>query len=336
MTKGRRGDNLYKNGLRAGYTEYRYGSKPKKVARIYHGEARSHKVSQVMDVLRDWRSSPFQNEGPVLAGIRSALCLEGYSFDRAENEASSLISAAFTHLGYARPTWDQGQRGHEVPRENCNWCYAPINEDMVRTDRDVNYCSSVCANSAIVHRQYLAARFESKAYAMARDTIKRSEQAPRNCSTCGTMFRPHSDDGKYCSIDCRSAGMRTLPMKNCKQCDRVFRPKGAGSLFCSMKCSAASQSIILNRLCITCGLAFETTPSQDQKYCSVSCRKAGGFTTLYHITCEWCGKSGTAKLPYAKCCSQTCANTLSGVKSGKRYPKRLSPQLFDYMFKQAA
>ena len=64
-----------KNGLRAGYGEYRYGTKPKKLDAVYKGEARRHVVDLVMDALRDWRLSKFENEGPVRAGIRAARIL---------------------------------------------------------------------------------------------------------------------------------------------------------------------------------------------------------------------------------------------------------------------
>ncbi|WGG58253.1 hypothetical protein [Brucella intermedia] len=332
----RSGKGRVKNGLRAGWTEYRYGEKPKKIEPIYRGDARQSMVNRVMDTLTDWRLSRFEREGPVVAGLRSALCLEGYPFAQAEREAESLVSTAFTKLGYARPSYEEGQREYVTPRENCAWCDMLIPEEFFREDRPINYCSDICAKAALQWRDFKGRYRDSIAYRAAYDTIRRSQYSTRNCETCGTSFRPHNEDGKYCSIKCRHIGLTKYSHRPCQLCGKDFRPSRPNHIYCSMKCVSESQKITVKRLCLHCGMDFETTPSEDQKYCSVKCKHAGGYTTRYEIVCEWCGKSATVKLPYARCCGHTCATTLSGIRSGKKYPKRLAPPVFDYFFKQAA
>lgn len=45
--------------------------RPGKVQPIYRGEKREHMVSKIMDIMRDWRSSPFEHEGSYHHGLRS-------------------------------------------------------------------------------------------------------------------------------------------------------------------------------------------------------------------------------------------------------------------------
>ena len=66
--------NVLRWANREGYKSYRYGSTaPVSLPRVFTGEARRHMVGKVIDVLRDWRFSPFEHEGPARAGIRTGL-----------------------------------------------------------------------------------------------------------------------------------------------------------------------------------------------------------------------------------------------------------------------
>ncbi|OWK20076.1 hypothetical protein AJ88_33085 [Mesorhizobium amorphae CCBAU 01583] len=62
----------------------------KKLAKhpIFGADKRKHVVNQMMDVMADWRLSPFEFEGSCRAGLRSALCLAGHSWQRADDEAA--------------------------------------------------------------------------------------------------------------------------------------------------------------------------------------------------------------------------------------------------------
>lgn len=373
MSKSGLSHHWYKHGLYAGYNSYRHGgSVPRKLKteQIYKGDKRKHMIQLVMESLQDWRLSQFENEGPIRSGLRSALCARGYSWDQADNEASTLISAAFTFLGYARPTWDQGQREYVTPREHCSWCNCTLPERLVIGDRPLNFCSDICAQAAWRHREYKYKSKESKAYlaayhaiCLARIPERECEQCgvtfkpmlagvrfcshkckgdsyrslfPKPCQQCGTQFRPNRSDSKFCSNECMGLSYRTLETKNCLHCGKEFRPDSEKTMFCSRKCMGDSRRVIPEKQCFHCSCTFKPS-NKDAKFCSQACREAGGHTTTrYYFNCEWCGVAASATLSNARCCSQACAKALWGITTGKRVPKRLSAPVFDYLFKQAA
>ena len=327
-----------KNGLRAGYGEYRYGTKPKKLDPVYRGEARRHVVNLVMDALRDWRLSKFENEGPVRAGIRAALCVRGYPWDRADFEAANLINSAFAHLGYARPVWDEGQREYSVPSENCKWCGVEIPEDMFREGANYRFCSDVCARSALQYRDFKARHHSDAAYSAAWSAISRGKNEPKACLECGKQFRPFKPGAQYCSRECTFKAAEVLPRRDCPHCHKQFRPSSHRTIFCSEPCARASKRLP-TQLCRQCGIAFQPhtlREGREHVFCSVSCKKAHGLTVKYDLTCQWCHAAFRSSLPYSKYCSASCKNQASRVISGKQIPKRISPPVFDYFFKQAA
>lgn len=309
MAKGRDNAN-WKHGLRAGWTEYRYGTEnarpislagPKRIALIFRGEKRSHAIDRAMDVLRDWRQSPFEHEGATRAGIRSALCLRGYDWRRSDWQAEEIVSGALRLLGAERPTWEQGQRHYIEARENCKWCGVELDPG----DQVAGFCSVEHARAAHIHWGFEARSTADTAFAAVDRAMRRLVQKPRACAECAKKFRPQREgsDQRFCSLQCVAVHRKKETTERaCEHCGTVFRPDRANldARFCSQKCAYEHRSVIeISKTCACCGSRFI----------------ASGHKALY--------------------CSTTCTQIVSKIKHG-RPPRRISPPVFDYVFKLAA
>jgi len=235
-------------------------------------------INQVMDVLRDWRSSAFEFEGVCRASLRSALCVQGYGWDHSDAEAESILAECFTRMGAKRPTWYEGQREYLEPRENCSWCSKPLADDLQRSGSRSMYCSDVCARTAIVYRTAAGKVSSDKAYSAAYDAMRRLNSPVRQCSVCSKNFRSAHAPQHCCSIECRAASRVLIPTCTCQYCGIEFRPRmsvkffedGRGK-FCSLECKGKHQSEErFNRQCVFCSTWF-ISASRNAKYCSSSC-----------------------------------------------------------------
>lgn len=150
----------------------------------------------------------FAAEGPARAGVRVALCLAGWRWQSADDEAALLTFAALQMIGARRPSWAQGQPswtedGHApIPRERCARCARPLPEDRRK------YCSDVCRNSANLDYE---ARRDKEERAIAKRAYRAawSERQPeRPCPVCGTAFRPKWKTQLACSRACANADRR--------------------------------------------------------------------------------------------------------------------------------
>lgn len=277
--------------------------KKQKHETIYSGEKRRYIISEVMNVLMDWRLSPFEFEGAVRAGLRSSLCLQGFAWDRSDAEATGIITACLIRLNAVRPTWDQGQKEYVNGREKCSWCGCSVPNDLLRgRDRHFGFCSDYCARHAIQERNLFSLRDYSSAYNDALFVLRRVNNDTVNCATCNAAFKPLAGRGLYCSLNCRPQSQHARLQKQCCNCGIKFRP--------------------------------HSNQANKGRFCSMKCRQEFGFTTSYERICMWCHVPFIGKVPTARCCGQSCAATYSGMKSGKRIPKRINPPVFDYYFKR--
>lgn len=89
---------------------------------------------KVAAIMRAVEPTPFAAEGPCRAGIRSALCLQGWRWPDADAAAAEIVAAALHIVGAKRPTWYQGQPEWTQPgalpvlRDRCKRCRGPIPE----------------------------------------------------------------------------------------------------------------------------------------------------------------------------------------------------------------
>lgn len=309
---------------RAGYVTFRYGStRPVSLARIFTGEARRDRVGKVISILRDWRLSPFEKEGPSRAGLRSGLCLEGYGWHRADMEADALVGEALHLIGATRPTWAAGQPEYVIGRENCANCRGPLDDEaLARRDR---FCCDECRTTMRTYRNdrfhYAAAEAAKWAYQVAC-----KEAAPeRPCGWCGTLFRSMRPDVVTCSTEHaaklreQNAG-RAIPDRRCKNpaCGKVFHPENRRVEYCSAACHREHQGAILEpRQCEhePCGKTFQPRFAFE-KFCSAACRKADlKGRTLPPKACAHCGTEFAPKKASNLFCGRTCASRARVAKA---------------------
>lgn len=219
--------------------QYRNGSKerPLPLAPVYRAKERGGLVDSVMDVLSDWRLSPFENEGPVRAGIRAALCLKGHRWDRSDLEASLVVSAGFRRMIIERPTWDQGQREYTIAAECCAWCGGE--RDPAVGGR---FCTVECGRAFAVDRQSNHIRRDTKIYQSAMRALRRDKKDRRNCLCCERSFMHDGDKDprQFCSQACYFIYRKTEKFSKfpsvCKFCNKSFMGKQNGAFYCSAPC----------------------------------------------------------------------------------------------------
>lgn len=306
---------LLRRAAREGYDAYRYGSpKPITLPRIFTGQKRQNMVGKVIDIMRDWRYSPFEHEGATRAGVRTSLVLEGYGWQRADNEAMALIAEGHRLMGASRPTWIEGQWEYAIGRENCAQCRGPL-DDAAIASRD-RFCGEDCRR---IMKTWQNANYHYAMTSRARWAYEVAQKAAipeRPCEWCGTMFRPSRHGAVTCSPEHaaklreQKAG-RLIPDRKCPSCGNIFHPQSRRVRFCSTACHNYHQMKTLpKRACALCNEEFQPTKT-FMKYCSTKCGKKGYAlevaAALPEKPCAHCGevfKPGKSTQDY---CSRTCA-----------------------------
>ncbi|MDQ0347868.1 hypothetical protein [Ancylobacter vacuolatus] len=146
--------------------------------------------------------TPFAAEGPCRAGVRSALCLQGWPWHDADRAASEVVGAALRIVGTVRPTWQQGQPEWTqdgimaVEYVCCRNCSRPLEAGHYK------FCSSTCLQAyrwrhdgRWLDEHYLAQRAAAKAARLERRPIFA-------CEHCGTGFKSKYDRQKFCCASC--------------------------------------------------------------------------------------------------------------------------------------
>lgn len=137
----------------------------------------------------------------------------------------------------------------------------------------------------------------------------------RNCEHCGSEYKPHDAESRFCSRSCAGkhihAGRAKTLVENrwrdkvrsrdmsCVICQKLVRVKP--NQFDSFKCcSRACLSVYNNRVnrvdksCLVCGDKFSVTRHRETtaKYCSTKCyHKAQYRANKVYQTCRHCGKN---------------------------------------------
>lgn len=326
----------------AGYRAYRYGSAaPVSLPRVFTGGKRKSAAARVMDVLRDWRSTPFEHEGSARAGIRASLCLQGHDWQIADNEAAALVDEALRLLGAKRPSWLEGQRQYTIPVENCQNCGGPLDADDMANHR--RFCSPECTAAAKQFRADWHKKVEAIARSVAWYTVSKEKQPERKCENpdCGKMFKPGTLDymrsTDTCSPECaREVTMlRNNPLRMCVGCGVQFRAKWVNDKFHSKECREAHRSRTriaataeknAPRPCDQCGKQF--TPSRaDARFCGERCkwqwqnakakaqrREANAPRPCANPECSEVFEPETAR---AKYCDRRCANRAAYLRQAE-------------------
>lgn len=242
------------------------------------------RVVAVGAILRDWSSSPFEHEGACRHGIRAGLCLDGWSWPRADAEAARVVSEALSANGATRPTWEQGQPewiDELTERTYCAWCgkRMPPQVEPNRNGVSRKYCSKMCLQANADRKARIIGEQRSWAEHVAALAARKKanwEERRRRCKHCGTVFTPNRIKQQYCSNKCAHAGMKRpnkLKYKPCKGCGEPIHPKN-GKEWCSRECwyKHGRKPSRPERKCAWCGETFHVRyPSDPNECCSHSC-----------------------------------------------------------------
>jgi len=335
MGKKRRYEGEYEPRWTAGLREYRYGEmhigartydlksritlagpKPKP---IFRGEKRKNVVAEAMNVMRDWRLSPFEHEGATRAGLRSSLCLDGYDWNRADGAAADIVKECLHRMGAERPTYLKGQREYTIPREFCRCCLGPLDDEALAARRA--FCSEECRQSVRTRDTMLYERLMVDTRNRASFIKANAAAAPRSCSQCGKTYRAAKASQMVCSRECAQQALRTIKPRNCLWCQKTFRPRDNSKRCCSVECGVKHGAMIRNKaapevICAVCKSVFRKR-SPMGKYCSPSCKTWADNEArrLPERTgnCEECGAEFVRQRSDKLYCSRAC-----GARAGAR------------------
>ncbi|MBU4529781.1 MAG: hypothetical protein KUA43_08890 [Hoeflea sp.] len=239
--------------------------------RIYRGDARKEMIRRVMDLLRNWRLSPFEHEGATRTGFRTALVMEGHGWQAADDEAAALIAESFRLLGAVRPTWLQGQREYSAGHEYCLGCRGPLDEEAMTNGW--RFCCDECARVTRNHRPEIYQFAVSMARSAAFYAASKEKIPERACAWCGTSFKPATLQTVTCSHAC-AGRVRTdaVPERNCLACGKRFRGRSIKSKLCSIQCIRDHDRASLpKRPCDLCGELFQPATTFN-RFCSTQHR----------------------------------------------------------------
>lgn len=329
-------NRLYKDGYKAGWTDYRYGTNSRPITlavtsiqrQILNDDRRRNLTDQAVEFLRHWKQSPFELEGSTRSGIRSALCLAGHSWHQSDHQAEQIVHAALRRLGAKRPSWEQGQRHYAEPRENCKWCGCELDAE----DRTAGFCSIEHARYAKAHWGFETRAVNDAAYLAVVRAASRLALKARACECCGAKFRPQREqsDQRFCSYDCTYKVRRKYAPIRCLHCEKLFKPNTADREFCSPRCGY-DHAVAMD--CACCGTTFMSKGGK-KLYCSDRCyqivkheRAGKPYKTLCpkifdHILTRPLASAFSARRSSFRC---------EGVNSGI-----LTPAIFDEWFRRAA
>lgn len=185
-------------------------AKPRRA--IGHKQEYRHVVRFVAKILATGEPTIFRWEAWSLYTIRGNLCLQGYSWTRADARATDIVRRALDLLQVQRPPWLWGQReytqdsiGTRVSFTHCLHCGTKLPEGRPK------FCGGGCGD------RYRAAFGIAENHARARERAlaslhaRRGRAEPRQCETCGSWFRSAKPVQRFCSRAC--SGGRSVAQK---------------------------------------------------------------------------------------------------------------------------
>ncbi|WP_430251681.1 hypothetical protein [Neorhizobium sp. DAR64860/K0K1] len=312
--------------------------------RIIKGPRRQHVIHRVIDMMDDWRLSPWEHEGATRAGLRSALCEQGNGWGPSDAEAAALIEAALKDMGKTvRPTWLQGQREAVTPRENCLGCGNPLGADeLERRDR---LCSEQCRRSVAEYSAGLHQLANRRVYSRSWYLLAKSTAPERPCEICEKGYRSPFPQQKFCSYECSGEAQRN-PKRHlqCAHCHGAFvshQATGKAQRYCSKACRLAAWEMSEYR-CEVCDCQFEAR--NQARFCGQKCRNVHANEerkrTAPHVDCVICGNAFQSHRG-ASTCSHSCRAQLKVRNMRKTSAevivlRPLSARVFDSIFRKAA
>ena len=232
-------------------------------------------LEAVIDMLQDWRFSPFQNEGVTRRALRNYFIERGQPWPFSDDEAAAVIAQALDLMGAKRPSWLEGQWVYTASRDSCLWCAEPIDEQDQADGR--RFCSAMCAKSCMEKRVRRDASRVDWIYQRALVDIAHWQAEPRPCKQCARPFRDRFEGRLFCSTACHDA-YRRFPDIACQECGCMFHPADHNKKYCSRECSykgaLKTKQIALPaaKMCQCCLTMFRPKIGHAI-YCSTRCNR---------------------------------------------------------------
>jgi hypothetical protein len=207
-------------------------------------------IQAAITILMWGKFSPFEYEGPAIAGFRSALCLSGLPWRAADRRAVIIVSEALRRIGARRPSWNEAQPEWTEPGFSpyeylyCQNCGRQMELSTALNGVTRKWCSDLCRKAVSVRRWRENDGRQTRAAWLAASAVRRSERRAdraRPCLTCGQMFIPSArrenhaqGEQRYCSHTCAK---RFRQPRTCRQCGDVFQGHII-AVHCSPRCRA--------------------------------------------------------------------------------------------------
>lgn len=245
-------------------------------------DRRKHLVITVANILRTGNPTPFAFESSCRHGVRSGLCLDGWSWREADQAATEVVEAALKRIGGTRPTWWQGQPESAaegltfIERTFCECCGGKMPKaEEIQTGWEKRYCSKLCNEKSRIRyeRQYGKQRTLAELHIAQKAMGERKRQKREtSCRKCGELFIPFQNSRLlYCSRTC--AGLahrgRRVPLPKCVTCGKEC--KQTRTKYCSKECFRATIAAP-TKPCEICGTIF-----RPQNKTVVTCSRLCGY-----------------------------------------------------------
>lgn len=266
--------------------------KQRKKLELRLSRERRKRLTEVAAAVMREAANPFNAEGPLRHGYRSGLCLEGWSWGDADDEAAQIVAIALRWVGARRPTWEEAQPEwwvQLIEHTHCVRCTRRIPDERTGGNKGrgaVLYCSNECAQSAYQQRSHLHMEAVSRGEYLARCAARRETtlSAGIDCDQCREPFQPGYGimRRRFCSKECADAG-KTRRLSNreeiaCTACSAPFRPKTPDAKYCSSSCYSDMRARASNgwrgveRQCEICSTIFRVhSAAKPQRTCSRRC-----------------------------------------------------------------
>jgi hypothetical protein len=133
----------------AGWSSRGAHTKPRKARapRLTAGR-RKALVERCAAILRAGEPTCFAFEATCRHSLRAGLCLNGWSWARADADAADIVAQSLRRIGAERPAWREGQPRYTqegfcpVERTRCAWCAKPLPAEKFL------YCCTTCSQRA--------------------------------------------------------------------------------------------------------------------------------------------------------------------------------------------
>ncbi len=254
-------------------------------------------LHRTVELMKTWRTSTFEFEGPARYGIRRSLVLRGgWHWHDADACAAEIVEKALAIMGAVRPTWQQGQPefgdNSLTIRTRCvnEGCGKVISDERLIPGK-TKYCSDNCGRAARARwNRYHVERMTSVeriAEIQARSLAARAAV----CVRCETHFVANQIGQIYCSVECQRLDRRTVEHKTCEQCGMLWRPRQTtkANRFCSAAClSDFRKEMRGERTCESCGSSFAAGPyNRGQRDSGCACaRQSAAMGRPSAFACE--------------------------------------------------